>query len=70
MSDEPVKKKTGFDLEWIFSFFILFGGIYLLTQPAKNIQVKIFRISVIAIGVIGLLVTTLIKRKRAKSSSK
>ena len=61
----PEKKKPGTNLEWVFSFFIIFGGFYLMTKPATNTKVLIFRITVITIGVIGLITTILVKRIRA-----
>jgi hypothetical protein len=68
MQKQPSKKTTGFDFQWLFMFSILFGGFYLMTKPVTNSKVLIFRLAVVAFGVVGLMVTTLIKRQRAKST--
>jgi len=65
---QPTNKKTGFDYQWLFVFSIVFGGFYLVTKPATNGKVLIFRLAVVAFGVLGLLVTTLVKRQRAKAT--
>jgi len=59
------RKNSGFDYQWLFGFAIVFGGFYLLTKPATNNKVVIFRLALVAVGAIGFLITTLIKRKRA-----
>ena len=68
MQKQPNKKTTGFDFQWLFMFSILFGGFYLMTKPVTNSKVLIFRLAVVAFGVVVLIVTTLIKRQRAKST--
>ena len=69
MRTQPNKKTTGFDLQWLFAFSIVFGGFYLMTKPATNGKVLIFRLAVVAFGVVGLIVTTLVKRRqRAKAT--
>ena len=68
MQKQPNKKTTGFDFQWLFMFSIVFGGFYLMTKPATNSKVLIFRLAVVAFGVVGLIVTALIKRQRAKSA--
>jgi hypothetical protein len=66
MSTEP-KQNLGFDYQWLFGFCTIFGLFYLLTKPANNSKVLIFRLAVISVGVIGLLVTTLLKQRRVKA---
>ena len=68
MSNEPPEKKSGFDFQWVFTFSILFGGFFLMTRPATNNKVLIFRISLVVIGVVGLVATTIIKHKRASNT--
>ena len=69
MRTQPNKKTTGFDFQWLFGFSIVFGGFYLITKPATNGKVWIFRLAVVAFGVVGLIVTTLVKRRqRAKAT--
>ena len=68
MSNQSDPKKSGFDFQWLFVFSIVFGGFYLMTKPATNSSVLILRFAVVAFGVVGLIVTTLIKRRRAKSA--
>jgi len=62
------RKNSGFDYQWLFGFSIVFGGFYLLTKPATNNKVLLFRLALVAFGVIGLLLTTLVKRKRGGSN--
>lgn len=63
-----IRKNSGFDYQWLFGFAIAFGGFYLLTKPATNHKVLIFRLALVAFGVVGLLVTTLVNRKRGGSN--
>lgn len=65
---QSTDKKTGFDYKWLFVFSIVFGGFYLMAKPTTNGKVLIFRLAVVAFGVIGLVVTTLIKRQRVKAT--
>jgi CDP-diglyceride synthetase len=69
MRTQPNKKTTGFDFQWLFAFSIVVGGFYLIAKPAMNGKVLIFRLAVVAFGIVGLIVTTLVKRRqRAKST--
>ncbi len=69
MRTQPNKKTTGFDFQWLFGFSIVFGGFYLITKPATNGKVLIFRLAVVAFGVVGLIVTTLVKRRQRANAT-
>jgi len=68
MQKQPNKKTTGFDFQWLFMFSIVFGGFYLMTKPATNSKVLIFRLAVVAFGVVGVVVTAVSRRQRARSA--
>jgi hypothetical protein len=64
MHKEPTPKKTGFDVRWLFRISILVGVFYPLTRSAASNSVLLFRIGLVAFGVIGSIAALVIRRYR------
>ena len=52
------------NLDWLFTFMIIFSGYLFLSNPAKTTAQLIFRIALCLLGIAGLMVIKIKKRKR------
>ncbi|HJZ79031.1 MAG TPA: hypothetical protein VKD91_01755 [Pyrinomonadaceae bacterium] len=67
MSKPSHRKKIGFDFRWLFGLCILGGAFYFIPRFNANSAVLVFPIGLVAFGVIGLIVASLIKHFRRDS---
>jgi hypothetical protein len=58
------KSRVLSNIEWFFGFSIVFAGYLFLKGAAKTQAQFVFRIGLFTIGVIGLIVTEVVKRLR------
>ena len=51
-------------LRFIFAFLVVFGGALFLVRPNPNLAQTVFRLALVAIGIVGLIVLQMRGRRR------